>query len=434
MNLIVLAIILLCAPFAFSNVIHFQPEGVHLSYGDNIHDIVVTWNTKNDTQESIVEYGIGRLTLKAEGYSTLFIDGGKRKNSQYIHRVLLKNLEPKSRYVYHCGSKNGWSNLFFINTAPNVSAEWSPNFVLYGDMGNENAQSLARLQEETQNGLYDAVLHVGDFAYDMDTNNAHVGDEFMRQIQGVAAYVPYMTVAGNHEEKYNFSNYRARFTMPGGTEGLWYSFNVGPVHFIAIDTEAYYFMNYGLKQLVKQFSWLEQDLKEANRPEIRQKRPWIVTFGHRPMYCSNANADDCTNHQSLVRVGLPFLNWFGLEELFYRYKVDLELWAHEHSYERLWPMYNFQVYNGSYEKPYTNYKAPVHIVTGSAGCKEGREKFIPHRPHWSAFRSSDYGYTRMKAFNRTHLYLEQVSDDKQGATLDHIWLIKDNTFPKYEDV
>lgn len=50
----------------------------------------------------------------------------------------------------------------------------------------------------------------------------------------------------------------------------------------------------------------------------------------------------------------------------------------------------------------------MHVVTGSAGCKEGREKFIPHKPEWSAYRSSDYGYTRMKAYNQTHLYLEQV--------------------------
>jgi len=28
-------------------------------------------------------------------------------------------------------------------------------------MGNENPQSLARLQEETQRGNFDAVLHVG---------------------------------------------------------------------------------------------------------------------------------------------------------------------------------------------------------------------------------------------------------------------------------
>lgn len=71
-------------------------------------------------------------------------------------------------------------------------------------------------------------------------------------------------------------------------------------------------------------------------------------------------------------------------------------------------LYIFQVYNGSYEAPYTNPKAPVHFVTGSAGCKEGREDFTDTRPPWSAFISRDYGYTRLKAYNRTHLYWEQV--------------------------
>lgn len=116
-----------------------------------------------------------------------------------------------SKLVYQCGSRYGWSNIFYIKTAPHNSVEWSPHIVIFGDMGNENAQSLSRLQEETHRGLYDAAIHIGDFAYDMNTENAKVGDEFMRQIEGVAAYIPYMTVPGNHEEKYNFSNYRFVF-------------------------------------------------------------------------------------------------------------------------------------------------------------------------------------------------------------------------------
>ena len=40
---------------------------------------------------------------------------------------------------------------------------------------------------------------LGDFAYDFNNNNGHVGDDFMRQIEPVAAYVPYMTAVGNHE-------------------------------------------------------------------------------------------------------------------------------------------------------------------------------------------------------------------------------------------
>lgn len=96
-----------------------------------------------------------------------------------------------------------------MRTAPKDSINWSPQIVLFGDMGNENAQSLSRLQEETERGLYDAAIHVGDFAYDMHTDDARVGDEFMRQIESIAAYIPYMTVPGNHEERYNFSNYRS---------------------------------------------------------------------------------------------------------------------------------------------------------------------------------------------------------------------------------
>lgn len=49
--------------------------------------------------------------------------------------------------------------------------------------------------------MYDAIIHVGDFAYDMNSENALVGDQFMRQIESLAAYVPYMVCAGNHEEK-----------------------------------------------------------------------------------------------------------------------------------------------------------------------------------------------------------------------------------------
>lgn len=76
---------------------------------------------------------------------------------------------------------------------------------------------------------------------------------------------------------------------------------------------------------------------------FRKIRPWIITYGHRPMYCSNDRKVDCRNHDTLVRVGLPLTHLFGLEDLFYKYGVDVELWAHEHSYERLWPIYNYKV-------------------------------------------------------------------------------------------
>ena len=46
------------------------------------------------------------------------------------------------------------------------------------------------------------------------------------------------------------------------------------------------------------------------------------------------------------------------------------------------------------------------------GCKEIHDPFKNNTAPWSAFRSIDYGYTRMNVMNATHLYVEQVSDDK----------------------
>ncbi|RXM96295.1 Iron/zinc purple acid phosphatase-like protein [Acipenser ruthenus] len=269
--------------------------------------------------------------------------------------------------------------------------------------------------------MYDVILHIViDVFFFLFQDNARIGDEFMRQIQSIAAYVPYMTSPGNHENAYNFSNYRNRFSMPGDTESLWYSWNIGPAHIISFSTEVYFYLEYGLDLIFKQYSWLEKDLEEANKPENRRVRPWIITMAHRPMYCSNDDKDDCTKFESYVRVGrndtMPVAP--GLEKLFYDYGVDLELWAHEHTYERLWPVYGFQVFNGSMEHPYVNPRAPVHIITGSAGCREKHDGFIPAPRDWSAFRSTDYGYTRMQILNSTHLYLEQVSDDQvRGAQL-----------------
>lgn len=171
------------------------------------------------------------------------------------------------------------------------------------------------------------------------------------------------------------------------------------------------------------------------------------------MYCSNDN-NSCRELATLIRRGLPFTYFFGLEDLFYKYGVDVEIWAHQHSYERLWPIYNYTVLNGSYNEPYRNPMAPVHLVTGSAGCKEGHANFVKDVPVWSAFHSTvslilfliylsiagywfyiqtfqDYGYTRMKANNRTHLYFEQVSDDQDGAVIDSMWIIKDEPLPRF---
>lgn len=73
--------------------------------------------------------------------------------------------------VYHCGSDNGWSPRF-IFTAMKNGTDWAPSVAVFGDLGAENAMSLSQLQKEAQQADYDAVLHIGDFAYNLESASA----------------------------------------------------------------------------------------------------------------------------------------------------------------------------------------------------------------------------------------------------------------------
>lgn len=69
----------------------------------------------------------------------------------------------------------------------------------------------------------------------------------------------------------NFTQYKGRMSMPSHQEreSMFYSWDVGPIHFVSINTEAYYFLNFGKDPLVNQFQWLVKDLEKANSQESR---------------------------------------------------------------------------------------------------------------------------------------------------------------------
>ncbi|CAD5230997.1 unnamed protein product [Bursaphelenchus okinawaensis] len=396
------------------------PEQVHLAM-DGPSRYIVTWSTFSDPGSSYLTYGHGKdfNTVRVEADTTWFFF--LFPQWLYVHKVVIDGIEPGKYYSYRVGSDYAYSSVFQfkgIEERPNGGHK----VAVFGDFGYENSRSLAPLTDMTHNEEIDFVMHVGDMAYDLP----FTGNQFMRMIEPIASKVPYMVSPGNHEmELLPYHNYVYRFNMPNSHDNYYYSYDVGKMHVISFSTEFYYdpFNGKwrGLRQ--RQYEWLEQDLIKANKN--RAKTPWIITLGHRPMYCSTDDRDDCRNDEAATRVGVNGM--YALEPLFYKYGVDFEVWAHEHTYERLWPVYDRRVYNGTTE-PYVDPPAPVHIISGSAGCKENTDTFINDPPVWSAFRSTNYGFSLMQVHNDTHLHWQQIRAHDRGIE-DDVWIIKHKHAP-----
>jgi len=209
----------------------------------------------------------------------------------------------------------------------------------------------------------------------------------------------------------------ARGSPSQGGQGIFHSFNAGYLHVILVSSEVFFtFQPHSAGLLLEQSQWLERDLEGVNRSVT----PFVALGLHQPFYCSaNDDQDDCHHVASLVRL--------GLEKIIYKGGVDIVFQAHEHAYERNYPVYDYN-WNSSRTGAgaYVDYKSPIHILTGAAGCPENQDGWQKTANPFSAFRVNDYGYSRLHVLNQTTMVLEYV-DNVAGKVLDSVVIVKSNT-------
>jgi len=190
--------------------------------------------------------------------------------------------------------------------------------------------------------------------------------------------------------------------MPGGTNGSYYSVDVGLQHLVFLSSEVIALGPYGGVTVAAQAAWLEADLAAVNRSAT----PWVIAILHRPFYCSNANDWCGPDAWAANPVRL------ALEPLFLAGGVDVVLAGHEHSVELTWPVKGGQATALDYDAP----TAPVHITAGAAGCNENKGECLnpmgPPAGSWSRARlagdPAQYGYSRFWAPNASAWHFEQV--------------------------
>ncbi|MCP5062144.1 MAG: T9SS type A sorting domain-containing protein [Ignavibacteriae bacterium] len=281
--------------------------------------IYVCWSSIGTTSP-IVQYGrTETLGDSVDATKVYFYDPDVK-----WYTSKLENLEPSTLYYYKVKTDSAESNIFRFRTQP-VDSDSTEHIriAVHGDnrtypekFREVNDSLISKVNsvygEDLENNI-NLVFNVGDIVTD-GHNLSQYQNEYFEPIKNISPFVPHMVSIGNHEkESSNFYHYMKYEEFGGPQSEKYYSFRIGKVLFIALNT------NTDLRNTT-QIVWLKNILDTAQNDN---SIAWIFVFQHHPGH-SELWPDGNTSYvQDEI---IPTLTKYS--------KVDLLTYGHSHNYER----------------------------------------------------------------------------------------------------
>jgi len=279
-----------------------------------------------------VEYGsdetLGKTAFASE-------DGLKNANER-IHKVVLQGLKPGERVRYRVVTREivkmePYKVTFgaTLNSPTHGFKMLDPNaervsFLVFNDL-HENMDLFRKLLAKAGPEPYDLVFFDGDILSDLQSEEQLI-NHFLKPVSDAfAGDIPFFYVRGNHETRGAFARqFKNYLATPDGR--LYYSFDVGPAHFVALDSgEDKEDSNPAYSGLVDfdayrsvQRDWLAGEIKTR----AFRKAPFRITLSHMPIM----GGDDWHGSEEVRTKWAPLLKKGG---------NDLLLSGHTHKAELL---------------------------------------------------------------------------------------------------
>lgn len=369
------------------------PQQLHLSFANASNwysSLGVTWVTQVETPGAQVRYA----ALSSPGISSTSAEILPTRTYTFggwigqIHYAQMTGLSPSTTYWYQVGSDQfGWStNYTFTTMSAHVGQKGVQSLRMFAiaDMGwgpNSNSTLVSMinmLESNNNNSKINAVVFPGDISYE-DAQEASF-DFFMNKFEPIFARVPVMYGPGNHEFFYDFAAYKQRIALnqvPAGfgakTDAMYYRQQIGTAHFVMLDSET----AFDTADIDKdQVQWAT-DVMNAF-PKSTQL-PWLVVAQHRPLYCTEHGLQ-CGLFSDILKM--------QVEGLYNEKKVDTVLSGHIHTHFVTWPIAQGGVVT---QRNYKEPTAPVYVVHGNAGNREGNGS--PKPEPWLNEGYSTIGFT-----------------------------------------
>jgi predicted phosphodiesterase len=281
--------------------------------------------------------------------------------------------------------------------SPSIQSEQKTgfNFATVGDMG--CSPLTEKIINDINNKSPEVILALGDLSYQRDNADCWLNI--------VAPVEPKLKIVlGDHDYDSDsvLKQYKNHFNM----SQEYYSFNYENVHFIALATE----IPFGINS--SQYNFVKNDLEAASKnPDIN----WTIVYSYRPQYSSPSE-----------HPGNSFLRDL-YHPLFQKYNVDIILQAHNHNYQRSYPInYN----NESSSSPLVtdndikSYKDPAGQVYVTVGTGGSALHDLSGKARYMAVQYQAFGFLDISITSNGRNLTGTFYDSSDGTIEDHFTVIK----------
>jgi hypothetical protein len=296
------------------------PDRIILTWtGDPAHTQAVTWRTDTAIVKAYAEIANSEsgpnFAFKAQRFDATTEPLESDAGVANYHSLNFTNLKPSTKYAYRVGDGVNWSEWFHFATASERPEPFS--FIYFGDAQNDIRMHWSRVVREAFSDAPKArfMLHAGDLVNHSDVDSEW--GEWFHAGGWLNAMMPSVPTPGNHEYPREADgvtrslsrHWRPQFALPtGGPAGMEetvYAIDFQGTRIISLNSS---------ENLEPQNEWIEKTLSDnPNR--------WTVVTFHHPVYSTKKERDN---------PGLR-ASW---KPIFDKYRVDLVLNGHDHSYAR----------------------------------------------------------------------------------------------------
>lgn len=354
------------------------PKNLHLTIAGNASSsVVISWRTDDATKQTEVRFGSSpdKLDKVAHGFSFSSSNGRQ-------HELHLCGLKAGSTFYYDAGGAGGRSKVYKVTTAPDAATDVT--VLVSGDTRSDPSVFGGMATSALAQGPTVAVMS-GDAVANGGTQSQW--DDLWSSAPDLFAQLPVLWAHGNHEALDELYFHQLALPDSGSSDGQieqWYALTYGPIRFVVLnDTVSASSQITGAEK-----TFLDNELKAVDR----NRTPFVVTMHHQPMYTTSIGHSSNT---TLRKEWGPLLA---------KYKVNVDLAGHVHSYESTKPI------TGGTTDVVSDADGTRFFNFGGGGAP--LYTFLLNQS-WIQTRESTHGYAILKS-NATAMTWSAVRDDNSA--------------------